>query len=85
MAYMGDDHGGTNYMERMVPDEAYTRVLEEHIGRYRFAKDFVRGKRVLDIAYGEGYEGAALVESSAVSVIGVDISADATLHLHHGS
>ena len=52
---MGNDQGSANYTERMVPTEAHARVFWEHIERYRFAKDYVRGKRVLDIACGEGY------------------------------
>ena len=48
--------------------------------RYRFAKDFVRGKRVLDIACGEGYGAAALAKAGASSVVGVDVSADVCDH-----
>ena len=74
---MGGDHGVINYTERMVPEEAHARIFWEHIARYRFAKDFVRGKRVLDIACGEGYGAAALAKAGAASVTGVDISRDA--------
>lgn len=63
MVYMSEDRGITNYTERMVPDEAHARIFWEHIARYRFAKDFVSGKRVLDIACGEGYGAAALVKA----------------------
>ena len=80
MGCMGNDQGGTNYTERMVPDEAHARVFWEHIERYRFAKEFVRGKRVLDIACGEGYGSAALVKAGAASVIGVDISPEICQH-----
>ena len=52
---MGNDQGGMHYTERMVPGEAHARVFWEHVERYRFAKNFVQGKRVLDIACGEGY------------------------------
>ena len=74
---MGSDHGVTNYTERMVPEEAHARIFWEHIARYRFAKDFVRGRRVLDIACGEGYGAAALAKAGAASVTGVDISPEA--------
>ena len=77
---MGEDHGVTNYTERMVPDEAHARIFWEHIARYRFAKDFVSGKRVLDIACGEGYGAAALVKAGAASVTGVDISPEICEH-----
>ena len=80
---MGDDLGGTHYTERMVPDEAHARVFWEHVGRYRFATEFVPGKRILDIACGEGYGAAALAKAGAASVIGVDISPDICQHAHH--
>jgi len=66
--------------ERMVPEEAPSRIFWEHVYRYRFAAQFVNDKRVLDIACGEGYGAAALLESGAKSVIGIDISADACQH-----
>ena len=77
---MGDDHGVINYTERMVPDEAHARTFWEHVERYRFAKDFVRGKRVLDIACGEGYGAAALAKAGAASVTGVDIASEVCEH-----
>jgi SAM-dependent methyltransferase len=77
---MVEDYSVTNYTERMVPDEAHARVFWEHIARYRFAKEYVRGKRVLDIACGEGYGAAALVKTGAASVIGVDISPEICTH-----
>lgn len=43
-----------------------------HSARYRFARDYVSGKRVLDIACGTGY-GAAMISETAAGVIGVDI------------
>ena len=73
---MGDDRGVTLFTERMVPEEAHPRIFWEHIERYRFARDFVAGKRVLDVACGEGYGAAALGKAGALSVIGVDISAE---------
>jgi SAM-dependent methyltransferase len=64
----------------MVPEEAHARIFWEHIGRYRFAKDFVRGKRVLDIACGEGYGAAALAKAGATAVVGVDVSTEVCDH-----
>src|SRR5271169_1956163 len=80
---MDGDHGVTNYTERMVPEQAHARIFWEHVARYRFAKDFVRGKRILDIACGEGYGAAALAKAGATSVIGVDISPDICQHAQH--
>src|ERR1019366_10458411 len=52
----------------------------EHVYRYAFACRFVRGKRVLDIACGEGYGAAALQKAGAAHVIGVDVSESICLH-----
>src|ERR1019366_4929606 len=52
----------------------------EHVYRYAFACRFVRGKRVLDIACGEGYGAAALQKAGAARVTGVDISEAACFH-----
>jgi 2-polyprenyl-3-methyl-5-hydroxy-6-metoxy-1,4-benzoquinol methylase len=76
---MGD--GSTSfYTERMVPEEAHARIFWEHVARYRFAKDFVRGKRVLDIACGEGYGAASFAKAGASSVVGVDVSGEVCEH-----
>lgn len=48
-----------------------------HFNRYAAAKPFVRGKRVLDIACGEGYGCALMKKWGAESVVGVDISEEA--------
>jgi SAM-dependent methyltransferase len=66
--------------ERMVPERAPARVFWEHIYRYRFASGFVKEKRVLDIACGEGYGAAALLKAGAATVIGVDISTEVCEH-----
>lgn len=66
--------------ERMVPEGADWRTFWEHIYRYRFAVTFAKGKRVLDIACGEGYGSAAIARSGAKSVIGIDISEEACAH-----
>lgn len=68
--------------ERMVPENADNVTFWEHIYRYRFAAPFVKGKRVLDIACGEGYGSAALQKAGAASVIGVDIAPDSVAHAH---
>ena len=66
--------------ERMVPENADPVTFWEHIYRYRFATQFVRGKRVLDIACGEGYGCAALQKAGAASVTGVDIAPESVAH-----
>lgn len=66
--------------ERMIPEGADALTFWEHIYRYRFALRFVKDKRVLDIACGEGYGSAALRQSKAKMVIGIDISEQTCLH-----
>jgi SAM-dependent methyltransferase len=63
--------------ERMIPEASVPEIFWEHVHRYRFAKRFVRNKRVLDIACGEGYGAFGLLRAGATSVVGVDISEDA--------
>src|SRR5258707_11589234 len=66
--------------ERMVPESSDTPTFWEHVYRYAFASRFVEGRRVLDIACGEGYGAAALEKAGAAHVIGVDISESVCLH-----
>jgi ubiquinone/menaquinone biosynthesis C-methylase UbiE len=51
----------------------------EHLHRYAIAKEFAQGKRVLDIACGEGY-GSNLLAASADHVTGVDIDQPTITH-----
>lgn len=51
----------------------------EHLHRYAIAIEFAQGKRVLDIACGEGY-GSNLLAASADHVIGVDIDLPTIKH-----
>jgi 2-polyprenyl-3-methyl-5-hydroxy-6-metoxy-1,4-benzoquinol methylase len=57
--------------ERFIPGVADPRLALEHYHRYLFASRFVKGKRVLDVACGEGY-GAAFLSMSAKRVVGID-------------
>jgi 2-polyprenyl-3-methyl-5-hydroxy-6-metoxy-1,4-benzoquinol methylase len=45
-----------------------------HLARYEFARQFVKGKTVLDTGCGAGY-GSAFLADSAKEVVGIDISA----------
>ena len=64
--------------ERFTP-ECVREIWYEHWHRYVFAREFARGKRVLDAACGEGY-GSALLAGVAASVLGVDIADAAIAH-----
>ena len=61
--------------ERFMPDYPGD-WSPEHYHRYFLARELVEGKRVLDIASGEGY-GSAILAQRAKHVIGVDISQEA--------
>ena len=51
----------------------------EHLHRYLLAREFCRGKDVVDVASGEGY-GSALIGQVSRSVVGVEIAEDAVAH-----
>ena len=65
--------------ERLVTDVEGVLGVAEHLHRYALACEFVKGKRVLDIASGEGY-GGHLLSKTAHKVTGVDISEEAVFH-----
>ncbi|MEU8417474.1 glycosyltransferase [Amycolatopsis japonica] len=65
--------------ERCVPWAGDIQMIYEHYHRYALAARFVAGKRVLDLASGEGY-GAALLATTAAEVVGVDIDEPAVAH-----
>lgn len=67
--------------ERLVPG-VYGKIAVEHLHRYAICLDFVKGKKVLDIASGEGY-GSNLLSKYAQKVIGVDISQNAVDHANN--
>ncbi|QDM28179.1 methyltransferase domain-containing protein [Tardiphaga sp. vice304] len=52
------------------------QVEIEHYHRYLLAREFCRGKDILDVAAGEGY-GTALLAQVAVSAVGIEIDQDA--------
>lgn len=64
--------------ERFTP-ECVREIRYEHLHRYAWAGQLVRGLRVLDAACGEGY-GSAVLARTAASVAAVDVSADAIGH-----
>ena len=64
--------------ERFLP-ECAGEMIYEHWHRYLIVRNYVAGKRVLDVASGEGY-GSHLLSTYAASAVGADISADAVAH-----
>jgi SAM-dependent methyltransferase len=65
--------------ERLVPWANDAQVAYEHFHRYLWAQPLVAGRRVLDLASGEGF-GSALLADTAHSVVGVDIDERAIEH-----
>jgi SAM-dependent methyltransferase len=62
--------------ERLIPGQVDIDLLNEHMARYTFAARLARGKRVLDAGCGAGYGSAEMAET-ALSVVGVDVAAEA--------
>ncbi len=64
--------------ERFTP-ECVREIWYEHVHRYALARQVAGGKRVLDVACGEGY-GSAIIAPAARTVTGIDISSEAVRH-----
>lgn len=62
--------------EQFIDNYSSSRLKDEHINRYIFAKNYCKNKRVLDIACGTGY-GAYEISKVAEYVIGLDASCNA--------
>ena len=65
--------------ERYIPEMEPGIIHYEHLHRYKFAKEFVKDKIVLDLACGEGY-GSFLMADTAKKVIGIDIDKETIEH-----
>ncbi len=62
-------------VERIDPKNDFqSDIYQEHWQRYLFAKKFVAGQKVLDVACGTGYGSYLLAQSGAREVVGLDIS-----------
>jgi ubiquinone/menaquinone biosynthesis C-methylase UbiE len=68
--------GGCRYVDGQSGDLPYL----QHLARYDFAADYVRGKSVLDVASGTGYGSRLLAEAGAARVAGLDISSEAVCY-----
>jgi protein-L-isoaspartate O-methyltransferase len=65
--------------ERCVPWTEDLQVIYEHYHRYAFAARFAAGKRVLDLAAGEGY-GSSMLARAAAGVVGLEIDPQTVGH-----
>jgi SAM-dependent methyltransferase len=69
--------------ERVVPGQVDPDLWQEHVSRYQFARQFVRGRkaaagglRVLDAGCGAGYGAALLAGDHTSDVTGIDASTE---------
>src|SRR5262245_11379044 len=65
--------------ERYMPCLEHPTIAYEHLHRYAYAATFVKGKRVLDLACGEGY-GSKMMAATASSILGIDIDDQTIQH-----
>jgi glycosyltransferase involved in cell wall biosynthesis/SAM-dependent methyltransferase len=63
---------GERYLPYLDPSVGGVEIHYEHLHRYAFASQFIKGKTVLDLASGEGY-GSFLLAMHAKRVVGIDI------------
>lgn len=68
-----------------MPGKTPASTEQQHLQRYRFAAQFVRDKRVIDVGCGCGY-GCEELAAVALSVTGIDNSVEAIEYAeqHHG-
>lgn len=67
-------------VERIEPENESPLLIQEHMARYLLAASFVRQKRVLDAACGNGYAAPVFLAAGAQSYCGVDVSPEAVRH-----
>jgi GT2 family glycosyltransferase/SAM-dependent methyltransferase/flagellar biosynthesis chaperone FliJ len=70
---------GERYLPYVDPSISGAEIHYEHLHRYAFTSQFVKGKTVLDLASGEGY-GSFILSKKAGSVTGIEIDPDAVNH-----
>jgi ubiquinone/menaquinone biosynthesis C-methylase UbiE len=70
---------GERFLPFMDPKISGAEIHYEHLHRYYFASHFVEGKKVLDLACGEGY-GSYIFSKSAEHVVGIDIDEGTIKH-----
>ena len=66
--------------EFYVPDQVARHVEEDHVARYEFARSYVAGKAVLDIACGYGYGAGVLRTADFRRYAGFDINPALVAH-----
>ena len=61
------------YVCGVEPEHNDPRFVAQHLAAYTFTRQFARGKRVLEIGFGEGF-GANYLAEEAGEVVGVDLA-----------
>jgi 2-polyprenyl-3-methyl-5-hydroxy-6-metoxy-1,4-benzoquinol methylase len=61
--------------ERIIPDKTPLGIYSIHLKRYEFAKTYMKGKLILDVACGVGY-GTRYLSDAGNRVIGVEIDSE---------
>jgi len=59
----------------MIPEDNPPEFVAKHLSPYEFALPYVRGKRVLEIGFGDGF-GMKHLSGAAREVVGIDIAPD---------
>jgi 2-polyprenyl-3-methyl-5-hydroxy-6-metoxy-1,4-benzoquinol methylase len=70
---------GERYLPFIEPSICGAHIHYEHLHRYAFVAQYVKGKKVLDLASGEGY-GTYILSKTADYVVGVEIDHQAVTH-----
>jgi len=70
---------GERYLPYIDPSICGAEIHYEHLHRYAFASQYVKNKKVLDLASGEGF-GTSILSKNAKCVVGIDIDHAAVLH-----
>jgi GT2 family glycosyltransferase/SAM-dependent methyltransferase len=70
---------GERYLPYIDPSICGAEIHYEHLHRYAFASQLVKGKKVLDLACGEGY-GCFLLSKTARHVVGIDNNPQTVRH-----
>ncbi|MBU0619689.1 MAG: class I SAM-dependent methyltransferase [Patescibacteria group bacterium] len=69
----------SDFTERLILDNKSKNniIYNEHLVRYEFVKQFVKNKKVLDIACGSGYGSKILAKAGAGKVVAIDVDEEA--------
>ncbi len=70
---------GERYLPFVKPNTCGAEIHYEHLHRYAFACQFVSGKKIMDLACGEGY-GSYILSKEADHVTGIDIDYNTIVH-----